>query len=313
MDIKKCSLPEHKEKDAIYYCQECKIYMCTNCQKHHSAILINHQEYKLDKDISDLFTGFCKNENHLDKLEYYCKNHNQLCCSSCIVKVKKKGKGQHTDCEVCIIEDIKKEKMNKLKDNINNLENIKNSFIDVLNEFKVKFEKINENKEKLKLNIQKIFTKIRNALNDREDELLLKVDEEYDNIFLKEKNMKEYENLPNKIKISIEKGKLIENDWNDDNKLSLLINNCINIENCLKDFNLINDNIKDFTSINTNIDFNPGEKSINQILGSIKYFGNKYNPIFITVKEEIKKKEEPKIEEIPLEDEEDDIDIGNLF
>ena len=55
MDIIKCSLPEHKEKDAIYYCQECKVYMCINCQKLHSGFLINHHQYKLDKDINDLF------------------------------------------------------------------------------------------------------------------------------------------------------------------------------------------------------------------------------------------------------------------
>ena len=269
-----CSFPEHKEKEAIYYCQECKVYMCLNCQKHHSAFLINHHLYKSNKDINELFTGFCKNENHLEKLEFYCKSHNQLCCSPCIVKVKKKGKSQHTNCEVCIIEDIKKEKMNKLKDNINSLEKIKNSFQEVINKLKKQFEKINENKEKLKLNIQKIFTKIRNILNDREDELILKVEEEYDNIFLKEKNMKEYEKLPNKIKMSIEKGKLIENDWNDDNKLSLLINESINIENCLKDVNLINDKIKEFTSMNSDIDFTPDEKSMNNILDSIKNFGN---------------------------------------
>ena len=288
MDINKCSLPEHKEKDAIYYCQECKVYMCINCQKLHSGFLINHHQYKLDKDIKDFFTGFCKNENHLEKLEYFCKNHNQLCCASCIVKIKKKGKGQHTDCEVCLIEDIKQEKMNKLKDNINSLENIKNSIQDVINELKTKFEKINENKEKVKLSVQKIFTRIRNILNNREDELLLKVDEEYDNIFLKEKNMKEYENLPNKVKISIEKGKLIENDLNDDNKLSLVINDCIDIENCLKDINLINEKIKDLASMNSNVDFDPDEKSINNILDLIKNFGNisinsfKDSPIIIS-------------------------------
>ena len=72
--------------------------------------------YKLDKNLKDIFTGFCKEEGHSDKLEYFCKNHNQLCCSSCIVKIKKKGKGQHTDCDVYIIEDIKADKINDLKD-----------------------------------------------------------------------------------------------------------------------------------------------------------------------------------------------------
>ena len=33
--------------------------------------------------------------------------------------------------------------------------------------------------------IQKKFTKIRNAINNREDELMIEIDKMYDNIFLK--------------------------------------------------------------------------------------------------------------------------------
>ena len=38
------------------------------------------------------------------------------------------------------------------------------------------------NKESVKLKIQKIFTKIRNSINEREDELLLEVDENFENL-----------------------------------------------------------------------------------------------------------------------------------
>jgi len=41
------------------------------------------------------------------------------------------------------------------------------------------YEKIEKSKEELKIIIQKIFTKLRNVLNDREDELLLEVDNRY--------------------------------------------------------------------------------------------------------------------------------------
>ena len=84
--------------------------MCNKCEKLHSGLFNHHHLYNLDKDINDIFTGFCKEENHLDKLEYFCKNHNILCCSACIAKVKKKGKGQHSECDICIIEDIITEK-----------------------------------------------------------------------------------------------------------------------------------------------------------------------------------------------------------
>ena len=42
---KKCSFSEHKELDAISYCQKCKIYMCNKCNTHHIGLFENH--YKL--------------------------------------------------------------------------------------------------------------------------------------------------------------------------------------------------------------------------------------------------------------------------
>ena len=108
---KKCSLLEHKEIDAIIYCKECGIQMCNRCNNHHSSLFKSHNTYKLDKEnIKDIFTGFCKEENHLEKLEFFCKNHNKLCCASCLCKIKQKNKGQHSDCNVCTIEEIKVEK-----------------------------------------------------------------------------------------------------------------------------------------------------------------------------------------------------------
>ena len=106
----KCSLPKHKKNYAISYCQECKIYMCKNCQNIHSGLCIQHHLNKNDNDINNIFTGFCQKKNHYDKLEFYCKTHNELCCSGCISIIKKEGKGDHTDCDVCLIEDIKSEK-----------------------------------------------------------------------------------------------------------------------------------------------------------------------------------------------------------
>ncbi len=42
------------------------------------------------------------------------------------------------------------------------------------------FGQISESKEKLKLDIRTIFTNLRNLLNEREDELLLEVDNTFD-------------------------------------------------------------------------------------------------------------------------------------
>ncbi len=274
---KKCSLKKHEEFNAISYCQECKIYMCNKCENHHIELFQNHHQYKLDKDINDIFTGFCIEKNHLE-LEFYCKNHNKLCCAACISKIKREGKGQHTDCDICNIEDIKEEKKNKLKENIKILENLSNTFEQSINELKIVFEKINDKKEELKLKIQKIFTNIRSKLNEREDQLLLEVDKQFDNIFIKEDIIKNTDKLQNKIKINLEKGKLIGKDWNDNNKLNLLINDCINIENNIEDLKTINENFKKCNNENIEkIKFIPDEENkINEFMEIIKSFGNIY-------------------------------------
>ena len=134
---------------------------------------------------------------------------------------------------------------------------------------------MNKNKEELKLKIQSIFTKLRNVLNEREDKLLSDIDNEYDNIYFKEDIMKENEKIPNKIKKSIEKGKIIEKEkeWNENN-LSSLINDCIIIENYINDINKINNNIKK-SNINKDnkIEYNIEEEEINNLINNIKNFG----------------------------------------
>ena len=271
---KKCSLKKHSEIDAINYCQECRIYLCNKCKNHHSEIFDIHHLYDLDIDINEIFTGNCKEKNHNSKVNYFCKNHNQLCCGDCITKIKDEIFGQHKDCDICYIKEIKDIKKNKLKENIKCLEDLSNKLQQSINDLKILFDKINENKENLKLNIQKIFTNIRNILNEREDELLLEVDNQFNNLYFNEDLIKESEKLPNKIKISLEKGNTLDKDWND-NELNSIINDCIEIENNIKDINIIEQNIsKSNSNKNKEIKFN--EDGINNILEIIKNFGKIY-------------------------------------
>ena len=280
----KCYSKGHVEIVPNYYCPQCKIYMCEKCEISHSNLFYqkNHILINLDKDkdkeINDIFTGYCKENNHLEKLEYFCKTHNKLCCSSCIVKIKREGKGQHTDCDICLIENIKDEKNKIFKKNIEILEELSNNINKTINELKDMFEKIKENKDELKVKIQNIFTEIRNKINEREDMILLEVDQIYDNTYIRDNTIKEIDNFPNKIKHSIEKGKLTEEEWQDRNKLSSIIHDCLNIEKNILSINLINNIIKQSkNNMKTKIKFYPEEKNdINKILSNIFYFGKVY-------------------------------------
>ena len=272
METKKPKCSSDKELDAIVYCGECKIYMCSKCEQFHSKLLSAHQTMNLDKEEGEIFTGICKEPNHGNKLEFFCKNHNTLCCVSCTSKIGKKGLGLHKDCDVCFLEDIKEEKKEKFKSNTKYLEEISNTLKESIDNLIKTNEKIAKDREDIHLKIEKTFSKIRSKVNNREEEILAEVNGLFDKMYIDEKNLKKWDELPNAIKSSLEKGKKIESN---DDKLVLFIDECINIENNLKEINKINQIIKkNIDKGYKEVQFNFDEEQIDSLLGYIKIFGN---------------------------------------
>ena len=168
----------------------------------------------------------------------------------------------------------KRRKKNKLKENIKYLEEIQNQFNINIESLKKLFQNIEKEKEQLKLEIQNIFTKIRTALNEREDELISEVDKLYKEKYFDEDIIKKGEKFPKQIKSSIEKGKSIDKEWDNDNLISY-INDCINIENNIKDLSMISKNInKGDLNNEIKIKFGANDK---YIFEQIKLFGKIYS------------------------------------
>ena len=119
----KCSVETHKDS-AVSYCEQCKIYMCNKCINYHKELFKNHQLKSLDKNGKDIFIDLCRKNNHERKFEFYCKNHNELCCVCCITKLDYKDYGQHKDCDICPIDNIKEENKNKLKEKMKYLQEL---------------------------------------------------------------------------------------------------------------------------------------------------------------------------------------------
>ena len=268
----KCSSKDHKEVDAFKFCQECKKYFCIKCEKFHQNLFGEHHTYSLDKDLKDIFTGFCKEESHNNELNYFCKDHNLLVCANCISKIKTRGNGKHCDCNVCDINDICEEKKKNLVNKIKNLEDLSKKFQSLVNDLKIILDQIEKNKDDVKEEIQKIFTKIRTELNNREDQLLLEVDEIFEKEFhnkcvddvLKEKK------FPDKIKEFIDKGKMAEQNWDKNENKSFLINNCINIENTITKINDMNASLEKSQKENKKLKF---YSQSDEIISSIKNYG----------------------------------------
>ena len=99
-------------------------------------------------------------------------------------------------------------------------------------------------KEDLKLEILNIFTKIRNCLNERENELLSDIDTKFELIQINENNIKSIEKLPNTIKNCLEKGRIMENKLNENINVNSIIMNCINIEQTIKQINTLNEAVQ---------------------------------------------------------------------
>ena len=231
----KCSFNEHKNINASGYCSECNIYTCDECKNYHmNLIQNNHSKLLYNKENNDN-NEFCNELNHDNKLEYFCKTHNQLCCTACITKIKGEGNGQHSDCDICFLKDITKEKISKLKQNIIYLEHF-NSDLDLsFNKIKEAYEEIEDKKEKLKIKIQKLFTKLRNDINKREDQLLLQVELIYDKYFFNKNFIKDIEKALNQFKLFSDKGKnILENYNNKEINIISLLYECIKIETNIK-------------------------------------------------------------------------------
>ena len=274
MENQKCSQKKHIEFNAISFCFECNLYLCNKCKSYHSELFDNHHIYNLDTNLSEVFTGLCKEPGHKDELKYYCKNHNILCCAACISKIKDNKDGQHKDCDVFKFDEIKEEKRKILKENIKYLEQFSNTIENSINQLKKLFEDINESRENLKIQIAKIFTKLRNAINDREDEILLKLDEVFNRTFFNEDIIKKSEALPNQIKVSLEKGKILDKEWeNDNNKINSKINECLIIEKNTKSILEIN-KIEKFNNKKIKIKFtSEKDEEINELIKKIQNFG----------------------------------------
>ena len=273
---KKCSLKEHSDISADIYCKKCEKFMCNECEINHSKQFEDHQDFILNENLDEIFNEYCQEEKHqCFKLEYFCKNHNKLCCSACIAKIKGDKVGEHINCDTCNIDLIKEEKITKVKDNIKLLEEMSSKFNDeYFTEIKNIFKEINEEKEKLKLKIKNIFTVLKDALNNRENELLVNVDKEYDDLFGKDNIIKDIELVPNKIKLSLDKLKDIENSQTEDN-IYELIDKCIKVENEINIINNIDSNINNiYDSKSTQIKFIPEESQINEFIDSVQNFGD---------------------------------------
>ena len=168
-----------------------------------------------------------------------------------------------------------------LENNIKSLENLSETFKSSIKELNEIIENIDKNKEEIKSEIQKIFTKIRNELNNREDELLLEVDEQFKKKYFTDELdiFKGKDKFSNKIKLYLEKGKSANDEYKKNQDKSLLINDSINIEKMFENMNKINQNMDIYTKNAGKINFISDSNEILQLINNFLHINNEENKI----------------------------------
>ena len=118
------------------------------------------------------------------------------------------------------------------------------------------------------MEIQKVFTNLRNALNNREDQILTQVEEVYKKVYFDDSIIKQSEKLNEKVKKCLES----VNKLNDiKNELNYEIYYYIEFSNELNKINELNQKMIKCNSNNIKITF---EFNINELENIIKKFGN---------------------------------------
>ena len=129
-------------------------------------------------------------------------------------------------------------------------------------------EEVEENKDKIKEEIKSIFENIRTEINNRENILTSETDKYFDKNYFNEGIVKKKD----EIKSLLENVESIDDEWEDDDKLNEIINNCINIENNVKDINIIKAKMEKYIKNDNkfNVQFN---NDIDNFINKIKKFG----------------------------------------
>ena len=273
--VKRCSTKSHWNKKATKFCLTCNKPFCEICAASHLKCDRKHELFSIESDANLSFTNTCKEENHPNKPEYFCKTHNNLCCAACLCKIKEKGDGQHTECNACHISEIKEEKKIILKNNIKILKELSLNIKKMLKEVKKIYEKTKPRIEDIKQDIKNIFNNLRKLIDKREKELLNEADNLFEKYFFNEEFYKNCKKLPNKIEFNLKRGKGINDKWEEDEqngKLNLLINECINIEKNIEKYLQIKEKIKSLKS-NSIMQFVKKDDDEEIISEKIKNFG----------------------------------------
>ena len=115
---RKCS--KHQNAEVVTYYPECKKFCCTECDKLMRELFPEYHPLPIEEasELTLTFEDRCKEIGHSDcPLNYFCKTHNELCCSECAYS----GTGKHRGCAVVRARDMEMEFKARLSASVDSL------------------------------------------------------------------------------------------------------------------------------------------------------------------------------------------------
>ena len=168
----------HISKPSEVWCRECEEGLCTECTEYHSSVKLSRghttiliSEYRKLPSYVLKIKEYC-NEHH-EKFNLYCKEHECPCCRICIVK-------NHSDCKnVAIMEEIIKNV--KTSSMLNETEHLIKGVIEYIGKIRqnrgTNSSSVKEQKRIIENEIQELRTKINTHLDRLHENMMTELDE----------------------------------------------------------------------------------------------------------------------------------------
>ncbi|KAK3576100.1 hypothetical protein CHS0354_032224 [Potamilus streckersoni] len=179
---KRCDLclKRKKETSAVFYCRECKKSMCAMCQEYHDDIsacnkgnILNLNTGNNSNDIPPnlAFMEICSRHSN-ERIKFFCKDHNTMCCSTC-------GFLEHRKCETITTLDemIKTFGISiKSKEAETNLKKCQSNLKQVMSIVTGNIDTLNKDKAAITKQIRSLIGQLKNKLRRLETDLASTMD-----------------------------------------------------------------------------------------------------------------------------------------
>ena len=163
---------------SVNWCMECEEELCSECTEFHTALKATRNHHVVDLKLKTSYSSLLEKdslvcEQHTDcQIEYFCGDHDELCCRDCLAKTHKSC--VNTTSLDSVSKDAKQSQL--FSDCQEQLSSISQTYKSILKYREENADGIKDDKQRIKENVKKIKEKLIQRINQMEKELTSKLD-----------------------------------------------------------------------------------------------------------------------------------------